>query len=308
MDAVITWVDGEDPAHLAKRAAYREGGIHPDTFGSTRFANSGELRFCVRSLLRFCPFIDRIHIVTDDQYPAPVADLLDDPAHANRLRLVDHTEIFAEFADLLPVFSSRSIETMIHRIPDLSERFIYLNDDIFIGRTMSETDFFDEGRPVLRGRFRPFPSRFREWLKIRLRGERPGYAAAQRDAARLVGRTDRYFLLEHQPQPMRRQTLRNFFQNDPQALRRQVAHRFRSAEQVSPLGLACHLELAAGARTISPVDVGYVKPGRPTGDALRKTLSRLQEGGFESFCVQSLDAMSAEDRIIVLDGLARHYD
>ncbi|MCK0168574.1 stealth family protein [Jannaschia sp. S6380] len=307
IDAVITWVDGEDPAHRARRAAHGDAAAHPDAAAATRFASSGELRFAVLSLLRFCPFVRRIHVVTDSQHPVPLDPVLADPARAARIRVVDHAEAFGAHADLLPVFSSRSIETMIHRIPDLAERFLYLNDDIFVGRPMSEADYFDGDRPVLRGHLRRFPNPWLARLKRVVRGERPGYAAAQRAAARRVGRRDTYLLAEHQPHPMRRSTLAEFFADDAQGLRAQAGHRFRSVAQVSPMGLASHLELAAGARVTPPLDIGYVRPGRPAGAALDAVLARFLDGAYASFCVQSLDAMSDRDRSAILAALEARY-
>lgn len=305
IDAVVTWVDGADPAHREKRARHG-GGAAAAAVEETRFASSGEVYFAVRSLLRFCPFVRRIHVVTDGQHPAPLDPILAGP-EGGRIRVVDHREIFGEHADLLPVFSSRSIETMIHRVPGLAERFLYLNDDIFVGRAMRPGDYFDGDRPVLRGRMTRFPAPLLTWAKARIRSDRPGYAAAQRAAARSLGRRRDYLMLEHMPHALRRDTLAAFYAGRPEALRAQAGFRFRDAGQVSPVGLAMHLELAAGARVAAPQDVGYVRPGRPTGAALRRVMARLEAGGFASFCVQSLDRMAPEDRACILAALASRY-
>ncbi|RLQ84995.1 Stealth CR1 domain-containing protein [Notoacmeibacter ruber] len=307
IDAVITWVDGSDPTHLEKRAVFHDPSAHPEATKETRFSNSGELRFCVLSLLCFCRSLRHIHVVTDGQYPWPISDILSSSSYEGQVRIVDHKEIFGEHADLLPVFSSRSIETMIHRIPGLHSKFIYLNDDIFIGRPVSETDFFEGDHPILRGTYTRIPSGFSRWLKS-LRKPRPGYRLAQCEAARTVGNEARYFLLEHQPQPMRRETLSKYFSKQPsEVLRQQAAPRFRTIDQISPIGLACHLELAAGAPVCVPTDVGYIKPGRPTGSKLTQTMSELCSGGFFSFCAQSLDEMPDADREKVLAALNSYY-
>ena len=305
IDAVITWVDGADPVHAAKRALYHDPSAHADAVSPTRFCGLGELRYAVRSLFRFAPFLRRIHIVTDDQHPTLLAEEM--VAHEDRIVVVSHREIYAEHADLLPVFSSRSIETMLHRIPGLAERFLYLNDDMAIGRAMTADDYFLDGQPILRGEVQRFRGSLVEQLQAIVRGTRPGYAAAQRLAARLAGRRRDYLLLQHQPNPMRRKTLAAFFADDVMALRTQAGYRFRSAAQVSPLGLAAHLELADGARIMPPLDVGYVRPGRPTGDGLRELMTRLQNDAFASLCVQSLDLMSQADRAVVFAGLDARY-
>lgn len=306
MDAVITWVDGSDPAHAALRARYGGPEASPAATDLTRFANSGELRFAVRSLLKFCPYIGRIHVVTAGQHPHPIDAELSDPATAGRIAVVDHAAIFGEHADLLPTFSSRSIEFMLHRIPDLAEQFLYLNDDFSVGRATPLSTYFEGGRPRLRGRLRRFPNPVVARIRRLLRPPRPGFVAAQRDAARLLGHRDRFLQVEHQPHPMRVSTLRDFFADRPDLLRDQVRHRFRSSEQVSPIGLSHHLELAAGATVDPPGDIGYLRPGRPASAGLPAVLDQLAAGAFECFCVQSLDQFEAEDRALILRRLAAH--
>lgn len=304
IDAVVTWVDGADPVHAARRASFHDKKTLSSSSAAARFTDSGEIRYAVSSLLTFCPFLRRIHIVTDGQRPK-VLDTLPDPD--GKIQIVDHSEIFGEHKDLLPVFSSRSIETMIHRIPGLADRFIYLNDDIFVGRPMKISDYFDGDLPVLQGQIKPLPGPVGR-LAHRLFGRRKaGYGAAQRAAAQLAGRKGTYLLAEHQPHPMRRTTLAAFYANDPAALRAQAGHRFRSPDQVSPIGLSHHLELAAGARVTPAHDVGYIRPGRPTGAELIATLEALEAGAFDSFCVQSLQAMPKLDFIAIRAALERYY-
>jgi hypothetical protein len=304
IDAVVTWVDGADPVHAARRVRFRDPKAHTSSAGAARFTDSGEIRYAVASLLTFCPFLRRIHIVTDRQRPT-VLDLLPDPA--GKIRIVDHTEIYDEHTDLLPVFSSRSIETMIHRIPELANRFLYLNDDIFVGRPMEIIDYFDGDLPVLQGQIKPLPGSVVRFVKRIFGRGRPGYGAAQRAAAQLAGWTDKYLLAEHQPHPMRRETLAAFYADNPDALRAQAGHRFRSSDQVSPIGLTHHLELAGGARVIPAHDVGYIRPGRPTGPALMATLEALEAEAFASFCVQSFEAMQDTDRAAIRATLDRYY-
>ena len=46
---------------------------------------------------------------------------------------VTHEEIFVNKSHL-PTFSSPAIEAHIHRIPGLSQNFIYFNDDVMFGK------------------------------------------------------------------------------------------------------------------------------------------------------------------------------
>lgn len=297
---------------MAKRTRYLTDGVHRDAQAATRFSSRGEIGYSVRSILRFCPFVRRVFIVTDAQYPAALDPILaEHPDWRDRVEIVDHRTIFGEHADLLPVFSSRSIETMIHRVPGLAECFIYLNDDIFIGRELAPEHFFRASKPVLRGVMKPFPSPLTLRLKSLLRRgpRRAGFKEAQRNAARLVGRERSYLLAEHHPHAMRGSTLAAFFETRPALLRAQAGHRFRSPEQVSPIGLANQLELAQGALIEPSRDVGYIRPPKRKRDrtAISATLALLNRGALAALCVQSLDAMGEPDRQMVLAGLDRRY-
>ena len=55
-----------------------------------------------------------------------------------------HKDIIPQ--EYLPTFNSRTIEMFIHRIPDLDERFLYFNDDMFPLLPCDEGDFFAEDK------------------------------------------------------------------------------------------------------------------------------------------------------------------
>ena len=46
----------------------------------------------------------------------------------------------------LPTFSSPAIESHIHRIPGLSDKFIYLNDDVMFGAQVWPDDFYTHSK------------------------------------------------------------------------------------------------------------------------------------------------------------------
>jgi len=62
---------------------------------------------------------------------------LDNP----RVKIVTHEEIFLN-KSTLPTFSSPAIETHLHRIPGISDKFLYFNDDVLFGRTVSPDAFW----------------------------------------------------------------------------------------------------------------------------------------------------------------------
>jgi hypothetical protein len=310
IDAVITWVDGEDPRHVAKRALHSDDSYHTVSTSETRFAHRGELSYCVLSILRFCPFIRFIHIVTDGQDPTFLKEILAArPEWSMRVKIVEHQTIYGEHADLLPVFSSRSIETMLHRIPALSDCFVYFNDDMFVGRPLQPEFFFRSGMPVLRGRFQK-SNRLVAWLKrFRPGRRRPGFKEAQKDAARIVGFDNAFFVADHLPYPMRRTTLQDHYREKDVPLRSQAGHRFRSEIQFSPIGLANHLELLRKTPFEAATAAGFIKPPRNRRSRAKasRTLEKLKEGKLAAICIQSLDQFSDADRSMVLACLDDWY-
>lgn len=145
VDIVYMWVDGNDPEWRAKRNRYIGGSTiqTADVVGDARWRNVDELRYSLRSVEKFAPWINHIYIVTDGQCP----EWLD--TSNPKISIVDHSEIMP--AEALPTFNSQAIESCIYRIPGLSEHFILGNDDtMFVQKTSPSTFFNEEGLPIVR--------------------------------------------------------------------------------------------------------------------------------------------------------------
>ena len=322
IDAIITWVDGSDPAHRARLQAYlHESGLGRSAAAEpTRFGDCGEINYCVASLLRFAPWIRTIHIVSDQQAPALVAQLKGS-VFEHRVRIVDHRDFFQGYDQHLPTFSNRSIECLMWRIPGLAERFIYLNDDFQLVRPVRFEDFFDDQGIVLRGQWRA--SGLRRWkLRIKALGAvlmralgkhsrsataRPGNHAAQALSAQLAGFADRYLQVQHLPHPMRKSVLATYFAANPEVLANNVPHRLRTEGQFVTTSLAAHLELAAGsARVDNRLTTLRLKPYTQDASELARDMARADADPAVSFsCVQSLDLATEPAREVVLAWLDR---
>ncbi|KAG0268638.1 Xanthine phosphoribosyltransferase 1 [Actinomortierella ambigua] len=72
-----------------------------------------------------------------------VPQWIDPQALANRhdIRISHHANVF-ETADYLPTFNSLAIESQLYRLPDISDVFVYLNDDTFYNRPLSSADIW----------------------------------------------------------------------------------------------------------------------------------------------------------------------
>ena len=102
----------------------------------SRYRDTGELRYSLRSLEKYAPWVRHIYLVTDDQIPYWLN------MDSDRITVISHREIFGRrFRQYLPVFSSPAIETMLHKIRGLSNRFIYFNDDVLLGAETWPDDF-----------------------------------------------------------------------------------------------------------------------------------------------------------------------
>ena len=149
IDLVYLWVNGNDPKWIAKRNACIGKPTDKQENCAGRYADSGELKYSLRSIEKYAPWIRKIFIVTDEQVP----EWLD--TSNPKVHVVDHKEIMPE--ESLPCFNSTLIEHYLDKIPGLSEHFLFSNDDMYINRPVSPATFFEaDGLPILYMNRKPF--------------------------------------------------------------------------------------------------------------------------------------------------------
>ena len=145
IDAVFTWVDGNDIDWMSRKSNFLhdkpEKLQNKKVNSKGRFFDNDELKYSLRSIYQFAPWINNIYIVTDNQTPKWLN--IDHP----QINIVDHKEIF-DSKDL-PSYNSMAIEMNLHKINGLNNFFLSFNDDFFIGRMTSPGDFFQNGKPKL---------------------------------------------------------------------------------------------------------------------------------------------------------------
>lgn len=145
IDAVFTWVDGNDIDWMSRKSNFLhdkpEKLENKKVNSKGRFFDNDELKYSLRSICQFAPWINNIYIITDNQTPKWLN--IDHP----QINIVDHKEIF-DSKDL-PSYNSMAIEMNLHKINGLSNFFLSFNDDFFIGRMTSPGDFFQNGKPKL---------------------------------------------------------------------------------------------------------------------------------------------------------------
>lgn len=224
IDLVYLWVDGSDPAFRAQKAAWlgceaARLDDHELSGDEARYLQMGEIAWSVRSIREFAPWIRTVFIVVKPGQKPPVD--LDDP----RIRLVEEPTILPP--QIQPTFASPSIEPFVHRIPGLSEIFVYANDDFLFWRPTPREHFVIDGELCLRGRHQP---RWRARLE----------AATHRGHTRIVNRTvlmlhelgfRRVHCPEHSFHVMRRSTCERVWAELGPRLNEAVALRFRDDDR-----------------------------------------------------------------------------
>jgi len=310
IDVVIAWVDGSDPKLTSKRNSFLTGASRSISSGahSTLFASLNEIRYCVLSIFRFAPFVRNIFIVTDEQDPGINDDVKKYfPERMNSVRIVDHKEIFEGYEKYLPTFNSISIASMIWRIKGLSDNFVYFNDDVILIRDIKPEDFFINGRPVLRGKWRLPPYRKILGTQIKvlihkyLRKDKDyqpktSFYIRQWETASLYGMKMRYFFHCHTPHPINKSTIEKFFSENSEMLERNISYRFRSQEQFLMISSTYHLEILNGNRHYTKLNLGYLHPYYSTGRLNRRIRRCEADPDIKFVCVQNLDMIGKEEQ------------
>ncbi|HWH01402.1 MAG TPA: stealth family protein [Pilimelia sp.] len=303
VDVVYTWVDGEDPAWQARRddaLGILTDVVNSQSHNESRFFSRDELRYSMRSLAMFAPWVRHIYLVTDDQVPPWL-----DPDHP-RVTVVSHKELFGS-RGRLPTFNSHAIESQLHHIEGLSEHFIYLNDDVFIGHPCQPQTFFHSN-----GMAKVYLSR----AKIDAGPVSPTHdipsTAAGKNNRRLInatfGRRVTY-KTKHVPHALRRSVLHEIEARFPEELAQTAAHQFRHPGDVSlTSSLYQYYSVLSGQATIDDIRYMYADLSAPGTPALLRLV--LAKRHFDVFCLNDTDsdpASFARQMVLMRDFLTAYY-
>ena len=180
IDLVYLWVNGNDPKWLKKQQRYLNKSI--DING--RYEDNQELKYSLRSVDQHLPWIRKIFIVTDDQIP----EFLD--TKNPKIQIIDHKDLLPE--TILPTFNTSVLEYFIHKIPDLSEHFLYANDDMFVNANLTPSFFFEKGIPIIRMKYNPL-IRIKTTLKKKLNMKINNHRLAVENAYTIFNKKFRHF-------------------------------------------------------------------------------------------------------------------
>ncbi|MGQ0623587.1 MAG: stealth family protein [Sporichthyaceae bacterium] len=302
IDVVYTWVNGADLAWHARRdAAWAQANpAEHSTLAAnpSRYLDREELRYSLRSLARNAPWVRRIFVVTDRQIP----DWLE--TAGPRLRIVDHTEIFAD-AGALPTFNSHAIESRLHHIPGLAEHYLYLNDDMFFGAPCAPEDFF-VGNGL--AKFFPSPKSLPDGPPTP--ADTPVEAAGKNNRALLnrhFGRTLNHRFL-HAPYPQLRSVVAELTAQFPADVERTSASTFRHPSDLSiPASLVGNYAFLSAKAVPGALSYAYVDLADPR---LRRRLRAIRTAHPQVFCLNDhagLDADPAAVTAAITEFLAAYF-
>ncbi len=251
VDVVLTWVDDSWPGYIDELTKFHDD---PRDLNPNRTRdNLGLLRYGLRSLDMYLPYLRRVYLLTKRPQ---VPEWLD--VERDDVVVVHHDDIMAP--EHLPTFNSFSIVSHIHLLPGLGDRVIYLEDDMMLASPMAGTSCFDaEGRPysfVERGRIP-------RWADVDTVKDSPWNLALAHTAEVLDGRYGArdWQRLHHGPLPFLRDQYGEVMERYADEIAATRAERFRSGNCVAPEVLFTLDTMARGihapARHTRPAMKGY---------------------------------------------------
>lgn len=152
-DIVYTWVNGADLEYIDIWNSYSK--VKKDRNPERYRDNLNLLKYSIRSLEQYFPNFGKIYLLTARPQVPEWLDQSND-----RIVLVHHDEIID--AEYLPTFNSNVIESYLHKIPGISDHFLYMCDDHLFGAPTSLDRFYKEDKHIVYNTF------FGENLKWRI--------------------------------------------------------------------------------------------------------------------------------------------
>lgn len=150
IDFVVTWVDSNDiewQKSKTKALNMIDGTNEKFDYEKNRYRDIECFKYWFRCVEKNAPWVRKIFVVTNGQKPVWLN------TDNEKIVLIKHSDYISQ--EYLPTFNSNAIESQIHLIPDLSEQFVYFNDDMFLINKVNPSDFFRNGLPCDSMSFHP---------------------------------------------------------------------------------------------------------------------------------------------------------
>ena len=316
IDIVVLWLDGNDTNWQKEKEKYfaKEPAPEKTDASTARYREWDLMRYWFRAVETYAPWVDQIHFVTCGHLPPWLNTA------APKLHIVKHQDYMP--AEYLPTFSSHPIELNIHRIANLSDRFVYFNDDCFLTAPTKPEDFFKNGLPRDCLKENPiafeckqqynyilmndilFANRHFERAAVRKKLGKKWFPVNApktllRNLITLFLRHKRFFGLavHHLPQPFLKETLEQVWASEPELLHQTSCHRFRHDGDISQISFK-FWQLLSG--NFVPVDMDRFGKAMNVTRDLDEICECIVQKRYKTICVndgENVDFETAKRRL-----------
>lgn len=298
IDVVYTWVDGSDrewqrskskALHLSDTDSHIQNAVD-----EARFADHDELRYSLRSIEQYAPWVNKVWIVTADQTP----EWLD--TSNPRVEIVSHEQIWPDVHGL-PSFNSHAIEANINRIPGLSEHYLYFNDDFLFGRPVRPETFYHGN-----GTSKLFESRAHvDFTAVDDLDNASTIAAknARSIIESTFGKTySRKFF--HVPTPIVKSVLADAEERFPEVFKVTRAAAFRQSTDIAAVGsFYFNWAHAAGKAVSGRISYAYIDPA--TAQGRKRFAAAIARRQFDTICINDGSTEETPEERIETDKFIR---
>ena len=136
IDYVITYVNENDTEWYKEMQKYAKLNNKKVSFNSVRYRDWEMLKYIFRGIEKYMSWINNVYLIVASKSQIP------EWINQNNVKIILHEQIIP--SKFLPTFNSNTIELFMYNIPELSEYFIYGNDDIFLINSSSPDSWFSQ--------------------------------------------------------------------------------------------------------------------------------------------------------------------
>lgn len=292
IDVVFTWVDSNDPLWQTKKNSHRpDDEVHTEAASDARYINRDELKYALRSIKSYAPWVRKIFIVTDNQIP----EWLDTSNES--VEIVSHDQIFGDRSHL-PTFNSHAIEAHLHHISGLSENFLYLNDDMFFGQPVTPDQFF-----MSNGSAKHFLSQSRVPFFEKTIIDTPVDQAVKNSRIIIERKfsVEQSQVFEHAPYALTKTVLSEIERENSQEVIATSRNKFRSSNDLNiPSHLAHHWGYMTGKSVPGRISFSYI--GLSHAEVATRLKRLLARKNVDAFCINdtftSLDELEQQNKML----------
>lgn len=134
-DVVVPYVNPNDEKWINLYDEYKKEGS--ETYKDKRFRDTSFLKYVLKSIIDNLPHHRYIYLVVQSKSQVP--DWITDKS----IKVITHSQFIPN--EFLPTFNCNTIEMFMHRIPNLSEYFVYFNDDTILNKRIKREELFKNG-------------------------------------------------------------------------------------------------------------------------------------------------------------------